>query len=141
MHTYTNGGAGAAIPPAVIPTVVGAGLANRHLDKRQRACLAAGVIDGTVEFIPSQQQLAHIFGVSVPYIELARKLSPSKRTGILHGWDPTSFVDLVHPTRQLRLKLPAPNCASITNSYLETVIRAVGVERVIEAACAVEQHT
>ena len=108
MHSYTNGGPAAAtlLPPTPTRTIVGAGLAHRHLDKRQRACLAADVIDGVVTFIPSQQQLAHIFGVSVPYIELARKLPIGKRTAILRGFDPVSFVELMNPPRQLSLRGP-----------------------------------
>jgi hypothetical protein len=100
--------------------------------------LAADVFAGVVTFIPSQQQLAHIFGVSVPYVELARKLPIGRRAAILRGWDQTSFVELM-PRRSAML--PAPNCASITNLQLEHVIRAAGVERTLEAAVAVERTT
>jgi hypothetical protein len=134
---YINGSNGSAtlLPPIPTQTIVGAGLANRRLDKRQRACLCADVIAGLVTFTPSQQQLAHIFGVSVPYIEIARKLPTGKRTAILRGLDPVSFVELM-PRRPALV--PAPNCAWITNLQLEHVIRVAGIERVIEAACAVE---
>ena len=140
MHSYTNGGPMAATPlPIPTRTILGAGLANRHyLDKRQRACMVADVLDGLTQFVPSQQQLAHIFGVSVPYIQAARGLAPGKRAAILRGFDPVSFADLVHPQRQLQLKLPAPNCASVTNRQLEQLIRVVGVERTLEAAVAIE---
>jgi hypothetical protein len=141
MHSYTNGRPAAAtlLPPIPTRTIVGAGLANRHLDKRQRACLAADVIDGVVTFIPSQQQLAHIFGVSVPYIELARKLPIGKRTAILRGFDPVSFAELMNPPRQLSLAGPViPNMKVITDSDLEQMIRAVGLERALAAAVAVE---
>jgi hypothetical protein len=124
------------LPPIPTRTIVGAGLANCHLDKRQRACLAADVIDGLVTFIPSQKQLADLLGVSVPYINVARRLSAGKRTAILRGWDSTSFTDLVCPQQR---QLLAPNCASITNLQLEHVIRAVGVDRALEAAVAVER--
>jgi hypothetical protein len=134
-----NGGAVTILPPTT--TMNGRGLAHRQLDARQRAVLAADVLDGTVRLNPSQKQLADLFGVSIPYIQAARRLSAGKRTAILRGWDPTSFADLVHPQRQLRLKLPVPNCASITNVQLEHVIRAVGVERVLEAAVQVEHST
>jgi hypothetical protein len=138
--TYINGGPMAATPlPLPTRTIAGAGLANRYLDKRQRACLVADVIDGAVTFIPSQKQLADIFGVSVPYIELARKLPVGKRIAILRGLDPVSFAELLRPQRQLRLKLPAPMCASVTNLQLEHVIRTVGIERALEAAVAVER--
>ena len=131
---YTNGSGTTILPP--ITTIVGRGLAHRHLDARQRAVLVANVLDGLAVFTPSQKQLAAIFGVSVTYIMAAQRLSPGRRAAVLRGWDTTSFAELVNPPRQLTL--PAPNCASITNSYLETVIRAAGVERVLEAAVAVE---
>ena len=138
MHSYISGGPQAAtlLPPIPTRTIVGAGLANRQLDKRQRACLVADVLDGLVTFVPSVGQLANVFGVSVPYINAARKLSLGKRAAILKGWDPTSFADLVHPQQR---QLLVPNCASITNLQLEHVIRAVGVDRALEAAVAVER--
>jgi hypothetical protein len=77
----------------------------------------------------------YLFGVSLPYIEVALRLAPDQRRAILRGFDPVSFTDLVRP-HQLKL----PMCASITNQQLEYVIRAAGIERVIEAACAVENH-
>jgi hypothetical protein len=132
-----NGGAVTILPPA--KTIAGRGLAHRHLDARQRATWAADVLDGTVQFTPSQKQLADLFGVSIPYTQAARKLSPGRRAAIQRGWDPVSFADLVHPQRQLRLKLPAPMSASITNLQLEHVIRTVGIERVLEAAVQVER--
>ena len=133
-----NGGNGATTLISPTKTFDGRGLAHRQLDPRQRAVLAADVLDGTVQLDLSQTQLATLLGVSVTYIQAARKLSPGKRTGILHGWDLASFSELVAPQRQLRLKLPAPNCASVTNLQLEHVIRTVGVERVLECAVAVE---
>jgi hypothetical protein len=139
MVTYINGN-GAAIP-SVTKVITGAGLAHRHLTKPQRACLAADTYDGLARLTPSQTQLADIFGVSVPYIMAARTLSPERRIAILNGQDTTSFTDLVRPTRQLQLKLPAPNCASITNLQLQHVIRAVGVDRALAAAVAVEHNT
>ena len=139
MHSYISGGPQAAtlLPPIPTRTIVGAGLANRRLDKCQRACLAADVLDGIVMFSPSQKQLADLLGVSVPYINAARRLLPGKRAAILKGWDPTSFTDLVHPQHR---QLLVPNCASITNSYLETVIRAVGIDRTLEVAIGVERN-
>jgi hypothetical protein len=134
-----NGNGGAVLLPPTPQVLTGQSLVHRLLDKRQRAVLAAGVSDGLVRFVPSQKQLADIFGVSIPYIELARRLSPDKRAAIVRGWDSTSFAKLLRPQRQLRLKLPAPNCASITNLQLEHVIRAAGVERVLDAAVAVER--
>jgi hypothetical protein len=139
MHSYNGGNGTATLLPIPTQTVVGAGLAHRHLDARQKACLVANVLDGLAQFVPSQQQLARLLNVSVPYIQAARGLTPGRRAAILRGWDLTSFADLVRPQRQLRLKLPAPNCASITNLQLQHVVRTAGVERVLEAAVAVER--
>jgi hypothetical protein len=140
--TNGNGGAATILPPTINKVITGAGLANRRLDKRQRACLVADVIDGVVTFIPSQQQLAHIFGVSVPYIELARKLPIGKRTAILRGFDPVSFTDLMNPPRQLSLRGPViPDLKVIPDTVLENLARAVGVDRLLAAAIAVEHNT
>jgi hypothetical protein len=98
-----NGG-GQILPPTT--RISGRSLVHRQLDARQRACLAAGVLDGTSQFDPSVKQLADIFGVSIPYIMTARKLSLGKRIAILRGWDPTSFAEL---RRQPQLRLPGPH--------------------------------
>jgi hypothetical protein len=144
MHSYISGGPQAAtlLPPIPTPTIVGAGLANRQLDKRQRAILAADVLDGVVRLDPSQKQLAQIFGVSVPYVMIARKLSPGKRAAILRGWDPTPFTELMNPPpRQLSLAGPViPTMKAITDIDLQNLIRTVGIERALDAAVAVE-HT
>ena len=139
-HCSKNGNGRAVILPPTSQVLTGQSLVHRHLDKRQRAILAANVIDGGVRFVPSQKQAADIFDVSVVYIEIARGLTPAKRAAILRGWDSTSFAKLVNRSPQLQLKLPAPNCTSITNLQLENVIRAAGIERVLEAAAQVEQH-
>jgi hypothetical protein len=131
-----NGGNGATtlIPPTT-KVITGASLVHRQLSKTQRAVFAADVIDGLARYVPTNQQVATAFGVSQTYIDIARKLTPGKREAILRGWDTTSFAELM-PRRSAML--PAPNCASITNLQLEHVIRTVGIERVIDAACAVE---
>jgi hypothetical protein len=143
MQKYSNGGAAATLlPPIPTRTIVGASLAHRQLDARQRAVLAADVLDGVVTFTPTQAQIALICGVSVPYIMVARKLSPGKRAAILRGWDPTSFAELMNPPRQLSLAGPAiPDMRVITDIDLEHVARVVGVERMLAAAVAVEHTT
>jgi hypothetical protein len=115
---------------------------HRQLTKRQRAILAADVLDGLVTFSPSQKQLADLLDVSVPYINVARRLSAGKRTAILRGWDSVSFTELMSPPpRQLSLAGPViPNMKVITDADLENLVRNAGIERVLEAACAVE-HT
>jgi hypothetical protein len=140
MHSYTNGGPLAAtlLPPIPTRTIVGAGLANRHLDKRQRACLAADVIDGVVKLNPSMKQLADIFGVSTTYIELARKLPIGKRAAILRGWDQTSFAELMPRRSAMLPALITDVKAEIPDIVLENLARSVGVERMLAAAVAVE---
>jgi hypothetical protein len=81
-------------------------------------------------YVQTNQQVATAFSVSHTYIDIARKLIPGKREAILRGWDSTSFAEL----------LPVPHCASVTDKHLETVIRIAGIERVLEAACAVEHN-
>jgi len=95
MHSYISGGPQAAtlLPPTTTQTITGASLAHRQLNKRQRAVLAADMLDGLVTFSPSQTQLANLLGVSIPYINVARKLSAGKRAAILKGWDPVSFAE------------------------------------------------
>jgi hypothetical protein len=145
MLTYTNGN-GAAIP-SITKTITGASLAHRRLDKRQRAILAADVFDGLVRFTPTQAQLAQAFGVSVPYIELARRLSPEKRAAILDGQDPVSFAALLNPPQRVcagcgvSLAGPViPNMRVITDADLEQMIRAVGLERALAVAVQVEHN-
>jgi hypothetical protein len=129
---HGNGGAAFILPPT--PKVItGRSLVHRQLDARQRAVVAADILDGLVRFCPSQTQLASLCGVSVVYIDLARKLTPGKREAILRGSDPQSFAELLHSSRLL-----VPNCASITNKHLEMMIRAAGIERVLDIACVVE---
>jgi hypothetical protein len=140
VDTYTNGGPVAAIP--LPKTILGAGLANRRFDKRQLACLVVAVHRGEVPFSPSMKQLAHTCGVSLTYVAAAGRLSPAKRTAILQGRDSSSFAALVNPPRQLSLAGPViPDLKAIPDTVLENMIRAAGTERVLEIACAVEQHT
>jgi hypothetical protein len=131
-----NGNGGASNPPPTPKVLYGASLAHRHLNARQRAVLAADALDGLVRFAPTQNQVAAAFGVSVPYIMAARRLSPDQRATILQGSDSTSFAELIQP-RQRRLKLRLPNFA-ITNDELVRAVRAVGVNRVLDAAIAAE---
>jgi hypothetical protein len=135
MHS-TNGN-GSAIARRVIS---GRGLAHRRLDKRQRAVLAADVVDGVVTVQLTARQVAQLLGVNVSYIALAQTFSPQKRAAILAGWDSTSFTVLLNlPARQLALPMPAPApINSIDDATLMAAVRAAGVERVLAAAVAVE---
>jgi hypothetical protein len=135
LHHH-NGNGGAFILPPTPKVIHGASLAHRHLNARQRAVLAADALDGLVRYVPTQNQTAAEFGVSVPYITAARRLSPDQRAAILQGSDSTSFAELIQP-RQRRLKLLTPNLA-ITDDELVKAVRAVGVNRVLDAAVAAE---
>jgi hypothetical protein len=130
---YHNGNGGAVILPPTPKVIHGRSLAHRQLDKRQLACLAADVIEGATVIVLTQKQIADLFGVSVVYIQHARRLDPGKRAAIVRGWDPTSFATLA--SRRKVRALPAPDLNQLD---LEELIRVVGVDRALEAAAAVE---
>jgi hypothetical protein len=76
----------------------------------------------------------------VRYVGIARGLTPEKRVAILGGWDETSFAELSSP-RQLALPFPEAKVITkleITDSDLMHLARTVGVERMLNAAAAVE---
>jgi hypothetical protein len=62
----------------------------RGLTKAQRAVWVAGVQTGTVvlEGPPSQKQLCALAGISVPYVQAARKLTRDQRTAVWLGVRP-----------------------------------------------------
>jgi hypothetical protein len=125
---------------AIAPRALfGRSLVHRHLSKRQRACLAADVLDEGLRFKPSTRQLSVVFGVSVPYIDRARKLSAARRDEILSGRDvTTSFVAKSHASRLPRLG--SNGGCSISDAELLNVARLVGVDRMLTAAAAAEHH-
>jgi hypothetical protein len=115
------------------------GRALRHLDARQKACLAANVLDAPGSFRPSANLLAHALHVSLGYIAAARGMSPAKRAAILAGTDNTSFTLLLHPPKA-PLALPAPSTMTVADSVLAEIVRANGVARVLDAAVLVESN-
>ena len=127
-HT-TNGNESAIAPRRVLS---GRGLAHRHLNKRQRAVLAADVVDGIVTVQLSAKQVAQLLAVSVPYLALAQQFSPEKRAAILSGKDDTSFVALLNPPTP-QLALPATRLAiawdGASDDALLANVRAAGVAR------------
>jgi hypothetical protein len=123
-----NGGAVTILPPTT--TIIGAGLAHRHLDARQKAVLVASILAGETTFSPSMKQLASCFNVSATYIAIAQKLSPGKRAAILRGLDPVSFAELMNPPRQLSLRgpeLPTLTLESATESQLWAALEKIAV--------------
>jgi hypothetical protein len=110
----------------------GRGLTHRHLDKRQRAVLAADIVDGIVTVQLSAKQVAQLLGVSVPYITLAQQFAPEKRAAVLRGEDSTSFAALLNPPAP-QPALPGPRLAitwdGANDDALLANVRAVGIPR------------
>ena len=132
LNIITNGYSATAAP-----VIKGAGVNNRHASKRQRAALAAAILEGDVAYAPSMHQLASIFGVSAAYIKLARQFSPAQRKAIVSGEAFISFSALLNPPKA-PFALPAPKL--VTDKALEDIIRSVGIDRALNAAAAVETH-
>jgi hypothetical protein len=136
LHSRNGNGGAVTILPPTAKVITGTSLVHRQLSKAQRAVLAADVIDGLARYVPTNQQVAAAFGVSRPYIDIARKLTPGKREAILRGWDQTSFAELMHPPRQL--SLAGPMIPIVSDVDLENLARRVGCERMLTAALVAE---
>jgi hypothetical protein len=115
-----------AIPRA--PLISARSLVHRQLSKAERALVGAAILEGGVQVQDLPLRIvSQVVGCSVAYLAAAQRLAPAQREAVMRGRRP-----LILP------RVPAPHCASVTNSYLETVIRAAGVERTLAAAVAVE---
>ena len=90
---YVISSSGASAPR----TISGRSLSHRKLNARQRAVIAAEILNGEAVLQPSEQQLSKLLGVSIPYIEVACRLTPAKRQAIKRGIDATPFADLLKP--------------------------------------------
>src|SRR5205809_5705270 len=75
---FTSNGNGTARPP-----VRGASLVHRKLTKSQLAVLVANIDDGVYPYQPTQSELAKALGVSVPMVQLAKRLSPLARQHVM----------------------------------------------------------
>jgi hypothetical protein len=84
QHTSYNNGNGSATAATVI---AGRGIPHLQCNKRQRAVLAAEILDGRTILQPCIKQLSQLLGVNEEYIRLARTFSPQKREAVLGGWD------------------------------------------------------
>jgi hypothetical protein len=120
-----------------VSVVKGAGVGNRHANKRQLAALAATILAGDANFKLSKCQLAQILGVSIAYIGIAQQLSAVRRDAIIAGEDSINFTTLLKGPKT-PLALPAPKL--VTDKALEDIIRSVGIDRALTAAAAVETH-
>ncbi len=103
------------------------GRALRFLDARQRACLAANILDEPGPFKPNVAQLVSMLRVTVAYIAVARKLTVFQRADIMTGVDTTTSFSLLKKQK-----------AGIDNDKLLAFVRTAGIDRVLDAACAVE---
>jgi hypothetical protein len=129
--TYLNGAAAASGTSLDGRTL-------RHLDARQKACLAANILAQLGPFHPTVNQLANMLRVSPAYIAVARHMSAAKRAAILAGYDESSFAALLNSSTP-HLALPAPKAANgVGDAEIIDFVRTVGVSRVIDAACTVE---
>jgi len=107
----------------------GRGLVHRHLDKRQLACLAANVLEGSTNIDWSVAQLMAALKVNRHYIDVACTLSPERRQAIIDGRDQTSFVTL--------LKTVNGN-GKDDDAVIVALVRKYGPARVFDACCVVE---
>jgi hypothetical protein len=118
-----------AIPRA--PLISARSLVHRRLSKAQRALVGAAILEGGVQLQDLPLRIvSQVVGCSVAYLTAAQRLAPAQREAVVRGHRPLILPRVV----------PAPNCASITNLQLKHIIRAAGIDRVLEAAVAVE-HT
>jgi hypothetical protein len=116
------------------PRVIsGRSLVHRKLSAAQKAAIAARLLAGEVLVQLSTRQLAQLLGVSVPYIRVASQLTPAKREAIANGTDSTTFTSLLSSSRSLALPRPV-----VSDQQLVNIIRDVGLDRTLAAACAVE---
>jgi len=67
------------------PVTHGVSVSHQKLTKSQRAVAAANVLDGISGYQPTQVDMSKAFGVSIPMIAEARRLSPAARERIAKG--------------------------------------------------------
>jgi hypothetical protein len=117
----------------------GRSVAHRHLDARQRACLAADWIDGRVVLQPTIRQASELLGVSPTYIVTASRLSDKKRAAISSGQDCTSFVALLKlPAKQPVLLKSVNGNDKVSDADLIELAKTNGPDRLLAAAVAAE---
>jgi hypothetical protein len=116
--------------------ISGRALAHRRLNARQRAVIAAQLLEQEVAIDLSVRQSAQLLGVSVPYIMVALRLSSAEREAIAIGEDLTSFTNLLpRASKPLALQM-----LPVTDLELADIVRSVGIERVLAVACQVENQ-
>ena len=119
---HTTNGHG---PASAVRVLSGRGIVHRQLNKRQRAVIAANLVDGLIRLQPSVVQAAAMLRVSPVYVHLALKLSAEKRAAIEAGRDATSFVQFFYRPRRRQ--------APITDEILTGLACLVGSDRWLDA--------
>jgi hypothetical protein len=115
--------------------VNGRGLRHRKADAKQRAVFAAAWLLGELHVTPSQALALQIFGPSRPYLRLALLLSAAERAAIIRGKDSAAFRALIASEVK---PLGRPKPAEVDDAALRELVRIAGVDRVLDAAAAVE---
>jgi hypothetical protein len=109
----------------------------RRMSAPERAVLAADIIDGRVLLQGlTAKSIATIVGVNQNYLFAALRATPEQRTAIKNGMRP-----LIQPQPDV---MPAPTTidwARVDDTVLTDVVRAIGVDRTLDAAAAVEHAT
>ena len=109
-----------AVPPQ---PVTGRYLAHARLSRVERAFLASDLISGDKRLVrPTIRQAATLVGVNATYAWWAGK-QQDNRFDIENGYLPL---------------VPARVKALVSDPEIVDFVRSVGIERVLEAACAVE---
>jgi hypothetical protein len=85
----------------------GLSLSHRKMSAMQKGAIGGAALAGDVAIELTATQLAKLLGVSVAYIALAAKLSPSKRAAIASGRDETSFATLKQHNGHSEVKFAA----------------------------------
>ena len=112
----------------------GRGLVHRHLDKRQLACLAANVLEGSINIDWSVAQLMAALKVNRQYIDVACTLSPERRQAIIDGRDQTSFAALLKAVNGNGKNGNGKD----DDAVIVALVRKYGPARVFDACCTVE---
>lgn len=124
---------GSSTSPRVLS---GASLAQRvrRMTAPQKACLVADVLDGKIILTAlTAKSIATIVGANFSYVHHALRLSSEAREQVKRGLRPLAPVQ----------RRPSPTPAAINwdvvdDATIEEWIRAVGVDRTLDVAAAVE---
>jgi hypothetical protein len=116
-------------------TITGQNLARKKRTPTERGLLAADLAAGRVVVSDlTLRQAVMLTGASPSYASAAAALDDRERSAVARGWR-----RLIPYIAKQALPVPAPTIA-ITDRDLESVIRVVGIDRMLEAAVAVEHH-